>query len=86
MSGVCAWRRTWSVPLMAHRMQNRTRELEKPNMMLTAAVAIRPADSSKRGDVLAPSTPDRNFDAPADGPVVLVSVCTTRRRFQDAMC
>ena len=52
--------------MIAQRTQNQTREEENPKITFTDAVAMRPTPRSNRGDVRAPSTPEMNFDAPAN--------------------
>jgi len=56
--------RPWSIPFNDQKTENQIIDVENPNAIFIAAVAIRPPASRIRGDVLDPRTPDTNLDIP----------------------
>jgi hypothetical protein len=53
-----------SIPLIDQKTENQIIDVENPNAMFIAAVAISPPASKMRGEVLDPRTPDTNLDMP----------------------
>jgi len=54
----------WSIPLIDQNTENHSIDVEYPNAIFIAAVAMRPPASRSLGEVLDPRTPETNFDIP----------------------
>jgi len=52
------------IPFRAQKVQNQAIPVPAPKAMLTAAVAMSPPASMRRGEERAPRTPETNFDMP----------------------
>jgi len=53
-----------SIPLIDQNTENHTIDVEYPNAIFMAAVAMRPPARRSLGEVLDPRTPETNFDIP----------------------